>query len=247
MKRESITEAYLRRATRGLWGRRRREVREELEAHLYERVMAHRIAGLSEVDATEKALVELGRPQEVSVGMARLYTLPTVMGSGLAVLALCLSVLVFWPKGLAQPAVLGSFYWPSQACTAALRTDSILGAYEACRQFDNSLWLDPQAFVKTLEAQGVKIRHNDNVLTLTFPGGEYVGISTGAPTLILNDWMTLDDESVKAEEAQEVPAVPGALSLWNVLKAVGEQSELPIRVEGDKNPTVRLGNISGRN
>lgn len=68
MKHDSATE-YLRRATRGLRGRKRREVQEELEAHLCERVTAHQIGGLTEVEAVERALTELGSPQEVSVGM----------------------------------------------------------------------------------------------------------------------------------------------------------------------------------
>ena len=139
----TATETYLRRATRGLWGRKRREVREELEAHLSDRVMAYRIGGLAQADAVERALLEMGSPQEVSVGMTRLYTLPTVMGSGAALAAVCVCVVALLPRGVAQSPVLGSFYWPSAECTAALRTDSILEAYNACRELDNSLWLDP--------------------------------------------------------------------------------------------------------
>lgn len=150
MKRESVTEAYLRRATRGLWGRRRREVREELEAHLYERVMAHRIAGLSEVDATEKALAELGRPQEVSVGMARLYTLPTVMGSGAALAVVCISVAALLSSSVAQP-LSASFFWPSPECVAASEQTPGGASPQDCFIYDGSLWLDAQALEQTLK------------------------------------------------------------------------------------------------
>lgn len=237
-------ERYLRRATRGLWGKRRQEVREELAAHLEGRVTAYQIAGLSEHDATERALAELGSPQHVSAGMTRLYTLPTVMGSSLAVAALCLSVLAFWPSSLAQPAVIGSFYWPSPECTAALRTDSILGAFRVCRKVNTTLWLDPQALVRTLEAQGVRVRRKAGTLTLTFPGGEYVGVPTGGYTVTLFEGISIDIDNFEIEGAEEISAMPGSVSLWNLLKSVGEQSDLPIRVEGAKNPVVHLGEVS---
>ena len=43
---ETYIETYLRRATRGLWGRKKLEVREELAAHLEARVLSYQIAGL---------------------------------------------------------------------------------------------------------------------------------------------------------------------------------------------------------
>ena len=252
-------ERYLRQATRGLWGRRRREVREELAAHLAERVTAYRIGGLSECDATEKALVELGSPRAVSAGMARLYTLPTVATSGAVLAAVCVTLAAVLPKGFAQPEVLGSFYWPSAECEAALRTDSVLAAFNACRELDNSVWLDPQAFIPALEAQGVGVRRETatrrdaGVLTLEFPGATPIGVPLGAPSLVLSDGTALDvtfnmaSDDMNLEFADAViPEVPGALSLWNVLKAVGEQSAMPIRVEGDENPVVRLGDVSFR-
>jgi hypothetical protein len=115
MKRETASERYLRQATRGLWGRKRLEVREELSAHLCERIKAHHLGDLSESDAIEKALAELGAPQHVSVGMAQLYTLPAVMGSSLALLALCLVVVALWPRGVAQT-LTGTSYFPSLEC-----------------------------------------------------------------------------------------------------------------------------------
>jgi biotin synthase-related radical SAM superfamily protein len=75
-------EGYLKKSTRGLWGRKCAEVREELSVHIEGRVNAHLIAGLSESEAVEKTLVELGRPANVSNGMARVYTLPTMASSG---------------------------------------------------------------------------------------------------------------------------------------------------------------------
>lgn len=230
-------ERYLRRATRGVWGRRRLEVQEELAAHLEGRVTAHRIAGLSEHDATQKALAELGSPRMVSAGMAQLYTLPTVAMSGTVLAAACVLVATVLPKGLAQPAVIGSFYWPSPTCTAALRTDSVLGAYKVCRELDNNLWLDPQAFTETLEAQGVSVQRGEDVVTLGFPDTPPLRVPLGGPLLIFSEL------GENAGESEDVPAVPGALSLWDVLRTAGG-SELPTHLEGWDNPVLHLGAVS---
>ena len=229
----TATETYLRRATRGLWGRKRREVREELEAHLSDRVMAYRIGGLAQADAVERALSEMGSPQEVSVGMTRLYTLPTVMGSGAALAAVCVCVVALLPRGVAQSPVMSSFFWPSEECTAALRTDSILRPYQECEVLDNSLWLDPQAFTKTLEEQGVEVDRGDRMLTLTFPGAKLVQIPSGDATV-----------SASKMQGSEVPAAPGSLSLWTVMREISAQTDLPIRVEGYDNPVVAVGDVS---
>lgn len=72
-------EAYLRAATRGLWGRERATVREELEAHVEARVAAQVLAGATEGEAVEQTLAELGPPRDVSGGMNRVYFPPHTM------------------------------------------------------------------------------------------------------------------------------------------------------------------------
>lgn len=167
--------------------------------------------------------------------MLRLHVLPTVVGSGMAVAAACALVIALLPRGIAQEPVSGSFYWPSTACTAALRSDSILRAYEACEVFDNSLWLDTRALVSTFEEQGVTVERGDERLTFTFPGAAPVNVPAGnaaSPTISV--------------EGRTVPAVPDALALWNLVRAVSEQSELPVSFAGWDNPVVTIGDASFR-
>lgn len=76
-------ERYLHGAVRGLWGRKRGEVREELQAHIQVRLAAHRLAGLSETAAVERTLRELGGFEEVNADMNRLYALPPLFGEAL--------------------------------------------------------------------------------------------------------------------------------------------------------------------
>ncbi len=230
MKQESATDMYLRRATRGLWGRRRREVREELEAHLSERVLVHQIAGLAEADAVERALSELGRPQEVSVGMTRLYTLPTVVGSGVTLAAVCVSVAALLSSSVAQP-LSASFFWPSPECVAASRQAAEGALPRDCFVYDNSLWLDARALERTLKPQGVGVQNSADFLTLSFPNGPTV--QTFKRTGGINIEETDGSLSPLATE-------PNYFSLWGLLEGVASHSDLSITVSGWDNPTVRI-------
>lgn len=90
-------EPFLRQATRGLWGEKRRLVRAELLGHLSLRTDELRLEGLSQEQAVKRALEELGPPAHISAGMRQVYVLPRVWPL-LALSALTLSLLVAWPK-----------------------------------------------------------------------------------------------------------------------------------------------------
>ncbi|MBX3142521.1 MAG: ABC transporter permease [Trueperaceae bacterium] len=72
---------YLAAATKGLWGRERAVVKEELEAHIEARVAAHLLAGMTEEAAVEATLAELGASKSVGSDMARVYAPQVVMGA----------------------------------------------------------------------------------------------------------------------------------------------------------------------
>lgn len=65
----NLLEQYLHQATKGIWGRKKLEVREELTAHILERNKKHQLAGLSEQAALEQTLLELGQPQAIAQGI----------------------------------------------------------------------------------------------------------------------------------------------------------------------------------
>lgn len=217
-------ERYLRRATRGLWGKRRLEVREELAAHLEGRVTAHRIAGLSEQGAVEKVLAELGSPGLVNVGMVRLYTLPTVATSGAVLGAVCVALAALLPKVLAQPEVRASFYWPTEACVKAQQMDALYGA---CEEFD-SLWLEPQSFKAEMRHQGVVIDEGES-LTLRFPNGAFVRLPTEPHELMTGE------TTVRTE--------PGVVAFTGVFRELLDQPGT-VWFENWDNPVVHVGGVA---
>lgn len=235
-------ERYLRRATRRLWGRRRLEVREELAAHLEGRVTAYRVAGLTEQDAVEKALAELGSPQLVNTGMERLYTLPTVLGSGAAFAAVCVAVVASLPSGLAQ-SVPGTFYWPSAMCIKAVEGKTVRSPSESCYFTLDSFWLNRDALKRALEPQGTVVSNTsvpgagdeDGLLSVTFPGATPVYTSLGSP----NFYMT-------GRDGKRIPMAEGYFSFWDFLQNASQHRELAVSVSGWDNPSVSFGDVSFR-
>ncbi|GEM47512.1 permease prefix domain 1-containing protein [Deinococcus cellulosilyticus] len=71
-------EQYLNRATRGLWGRKRQQVKQELYSHIYEKMHFQMSFGKSEEEALESTLQAMGKPREVNAGLFKLHALPAL-------------------------------------------------------------------------------------------------------------------------------------------------------------------------
>ena len=80
----TLLEQYLKNATRGLWGKKKLEVREELEAHVLEQARKLELQGLKKPDALQKALEQIGPANIVSRGMIGVHTMPNVLRTTLA-------------------------------------------------------------------------------------------------------------------------------------------------------------------
>jgi len=96
------TERYLRQATRGLWGRARRDLQTELQGHVNERIQEFRLGGMSAEEAERQALRELGTPERVRSGMLGVHTFPALGKAGALSLLLATTLLTALPQSLAQ-------------------------------------------------------------------------------------------------------------------------------------------------
>jgi hypothetical protein len=66
-------EQYLKNATRGLWEKKKLEVREELESHIFERVHKHELLGLAREVAIQQSIQELGDARVINRKMTEVY------------------------------------------------------------------------------------------------------------------------------------------------------------------------------
>lgn len=157
MKRE--LERYLWRATRGLYGAARKDVWNELEQDILERVRVSRAFGLSEAQALNRALEQLGDPRVVSAGMAKTYVWP---------LALKLSVL-----GAVGAALLLTL--PSAA-------KSVLSTTTPLSVQTGAVFVPEDTLLRALEQQGIGLStqelrtdpYRDEVNKLLPPGAQIV-------------------------------------------------------------------------
>lgn len=157
-------ERYLNAATRGLWGRQRRELRTELSGHIWVRVNDLMIAGQDEVQAQAQALRELGAPAQVRGGMLRVHTLPTILTSGFAALITITAVLNVMQHAQAQ----------------------VQSIYGNIPNYGASGYFNYQQLQDELKKAGAALTGNAQNATLTLPGAprpEYPVTSWGATTL----------------------------------------------------------------
>jgi hypothetical protein len=92
-------EKYLNAATRGLWGKRKLEVREELENHVLERAYKHELLGIAREDAIQKSIQELGDARVINHKMTEVYMFSKQLLLG-GICACTLVSLGFWQASL---------------------------------------------------------------------------------------------------------------------------------------------------
>ena len=72
----SRTERYLKRATLGLWGQRRREAQMELRGILEDKLWRFQFLGLTPAEAETRALSELGPASALARGLSSVHSVP---------------------------------------------------------------------------------------------------------------------------------------------------------------------------
>jgi hypothetical protein len=77
-------ERYLHRATRGLWGKKRLEVKAELRGSVEARAWQLECRGIAPERALEMALAELGAPGAIAAGLTGVHTMPRVFKNTVA-------------------------------------------------------------------------------------------------------------------------------------------------------------------
>ncbi|GMA15793.1 hypothetical protein E5F05_06425 [Deinococcus metallilatus] len=183
------TEQYLNRATRGLWGKARREARLELRGAIEDKLYRYRLLGLSEDDATHAALRDLGDPQAIARELNRVHTLPQAGRAALlAGVATLLGMQAFAQvptvhaiqncQPLSPSALKGLSPQQRQTYESFVRSKGgIEGAVAWCRQNAASSLLSLDDLIAALRTAGVQVDELsgvDGYLILSFPGGKVV-------------------------------------------------------------------------
>jgi hypothetical protein len=232
-------EQYLKTASRGTYGKTRVLIRAELEANIRIRSKELEHHGLTETQAINRALEELGTPNFVSTGMTGVYTMKTFKK---AVLPLSITAALFaatLPFGVAQiQAVIPNF-----------------GKWLIYDKEERAPFLSLYDLKHDLEKAGVKVQ--DQMQTINpseIPQSEIIKKPYPEKTQTLsfdleNSSQTIEIKALPGFSIQENGLEPQFLENESVyvafyyLLAKLRSAHVPITLKGWKNPQLQIGQV----
>jgi hypothetical protein len=210
-------EKFLRASTRGLWGRERQTVRQELESHVRHRASRYEVSGSSQHEAIKRAIEDLGEAREISNGMKGVYSVPTTIRAG--VLTAALATFVFMGTQLST-AQISSMSVPT--CLKLNTGGYSIGGFENERE---------KTFALSCEQNILLVAMNS-----LRPALEHLGVS----------FEDQDDkyQSVRFPEGSSFNAVRnGGILIFDFVDYL-KGSNLPVQIEGWDNPKITVGKTS---
>ncbi len=250
-------EIYLRRATRGVWGKKRLELIAELRGSLEARIWMLECQGYAPERALEVALSELGEPREpraIAAGLIGVHTMPRIFRSTLALgLFAALSVTLI-NSSRAQIEVIGGddvIFIASPGFTIKI-TGSIGVYYLKFSSIEKNL-TDAGIAVESLQSPSLEasqVRRPVPTLRFELPGSTRETVLQATP--ITGDTITLatlqseqlknGSSGVLNQPATNVPDEDSAyISFSDFVWQLKERSGLPVRIVGWKNPIIEIG------
>jgi hypothetical protein len=222
-------EKFLRRASRGLWGRERQTVRRELESHIRHRAQRYEVSGSSEVEAIKLAIADLGEAREINSGMKGVYSVPTTIRAG--VLTAALATFVFMGAQLSTAQVTGTTKFLTPACLEQNQKTFQVGKMELpCDGSDFSI--NFESLKNVLESLGVQLQVGGASTMIRWPEGAVSVLNTGP---ILNQ-IQFEENG----ELLDIPPSKGYVSSFIFFDAL-KVSGLPVYVSGWDNPEITVG------
>ncbi len=241
-------EKYLSQATKGLWGKKKLEVREEITAHILERAYKHEVSGVEHDLAITQAIAELGDPKTIRAGMIGVHTMPNLFKISGFLTVIAAGAIAMLSVSSAQ--VTGTTRMPIAACTNDPQVTTISNPSNSNDDrripCEGGLWLDLNSLRATLKtfkvefSEGQLLHSNAKQLYLFFPQGGMALIQQpqtlyfgfGAKFPLSGDYIP----SSSLVEGLRFLAVPFTMSGWdNPTLRVGQvkfqigSNEIPIR------------------
>jgi hypothetical protein len=169
-------ETYLRRATRGLWGKKRLEVREELTQHILKKAHGHRVADFSQDAAIARALGELGDPRGIRSGMIGVHMIPNAMRLLLLSTVTAIIVITMTPRN-AVADVQFDATGPAKLCKVCMGDASS----------NDLVWFNLKSLTNAFKTAGAKVSRQ---------GAEYRVVIDGVPIKLRSSYKRGQDEFI---------------------------------------------------
>ena len=236
-------EMYLRRATRGVWGKKRLELIAELRGSIEARAWMLECQGYAPQRALEAALTELGEPRAIAAGLIGVHTMPKIFRSTLALgLFAALSVTLI-NSSRAQIEVL-PYDW--------LRIESPTSLQVTKLPEFKVFYLSFSSIKTNLEALGIAVSDTPQSLNECCPNQQrsvptlrFTLPGTNKVVLLQSVQQVFKNANGRLEVLKETPS---AIDLSNSFISLGEfvrelevDSGLPVRLLGWHNPKIAIG------
>jgi hypothetical protein len=226
-------ERYLRLATWGLTGAQRKTVRMELESHIRQKVWKYQVSGITEPQAIQRALEDLGAPHVVSAGMNQVYTMPFILRNSLLCAVLATLGVSNLSSSVAQ--VSGTTRIPIQECASGQKEFIVVTQPMPCEQ--DRLWLSLSSLRAVLEPKGVKFSQAPG-----FPSGTTMTFMR-FPETNVDVTLQPDRELVYRSSSgggRTFTTQPDYFSITDLVNAL-TYAPLPVTISGWDNPELSVG------
>ncbi|MBB5363701.1 permease prefix domain 1-containing protein [Deinococcus humi] len=243
----------MKRATRGLWGQKKRDAQTELRGAIEDKVYRHRLSGLDEVEAQHVALRDLGSPAAIARDLNRVHTGPHI--AGMTLLLGLAGLLGF--QAVAQIQSIGTAYTASSidntcrvATPAELQT-ATLAIQEQYRQH-LARYGGAQAFVQKcrngdVPIVGTPLLKVSDVLAALKAGGIQVGDQTDSTSatsttpLILYTGANHDTPG----PLYHTTDIGGEryIGTGDLIAFLSLATTQPLRLSGARNPVLQVGQV----
>jgi hypothetical protein len=163
-------ETYLKTATKGLYGRKKLEVKTEIEGNIKELALEYQIAGLTEANAISQAILDFGEARDLNAGMVKVHTMPKMIKAVLLAGLLSSVALVGISSSLAE--ILTSSVGPYPTCPEVFYPTTKVGDCSP-----EAAWMRLSDFATDVTKAGGEFIPTKIGFIVKFPGDQEIPVS----------------------------------------------------------------------
>ncbi len=223
-------ETYLKTATKGLYGRKKLEVKTEIEGNIKELALEYQIAGLSEQQAISQAILDFGEARVLNTGMVKVHTMPKMIKAVLLAGLLSSVALVGVSSSLAE--ILTSSVGPYPTCPEVFYDYTKIGDCSS-----ESAWMRLSDFANDVTKAGGAFAPSKLGFIVKFPDDQEISVSLFETSDIdVGNGRGIVKGDVQFQKNQET-----WVNVTHIIDRISEKSMLTVTLEGWENPVLHIG------
>jgi hypothetical protein len=223
-------DTYLKTATKGLYGRKKLEVKTEIEGNIKELALEYQIAGLTQTQAISQAIWDFGEARDLNAGMVKVHTMPKMIKAVLLAGLLSSVALVGVSSSLAE--ILTSSIGPYPTCPEVFYPTTKIGDCSP-----ESAWMRLSDFASDVTKAGGGFALTKIGFIVQFPDDQEIAVPLiETPDVDISNGLATSKGDVQFQKDQET-----WVNVTEVINKIAEKSMLQVTLEGWENPSLHVG------